>query len=62
MSSRKQTIDGLDDVDDEDGALEEENSQETDLTLVVESADEAITGSASPEDDLDEGESDEEER
>jgi len=62
MSSRKQTIDGLDDVDDEDGALEEENAQETDLTLVVESADEAITGSASREDDLDEGESDEEER
>jgi hypothetical protein len=63
MSSRKQTIDGLDDVDDEDGALEEENSQETDLTLVVESAEEAITGSASRDDnDLDEGESDEEER
>jgi hypothetical protein len=62
MSSRKQTIDGLDDVDDEDGALEEENSQETDLTLVVESADEAITGSVSRDDDLDEGESDEEER
>jgi len=62
MSSRKQTIDGLDDVDDEDGALEEENSQETDLTLVVESADEAITGGASRDDDLDEGESDEEER
>jgi len=62
MSNRKQTIDGLDDVDDEDGALEEENSQETDLTLVVKSADEAITGGASRDDDLDEGESDEEER
>jgi hypothetical protein len=45
MSSRKQTVDGLDDVDDEDGTVEEENSQETDLTLVVESADEAILGS-----------------
>jgi hypothetical protein len=45
MSSRKQTVDGLDDVDDEDGTVEDENSQETDLTLVVESADEAILGS-----------------
>lgn len=45
MSSRKQTVDGLDDIDDEDGTLEEEISQETDLTLVVETAEEAITGS-----------------
>ena len=42
MSSRKQTIDGLDDVDDEDGTLEEEISQETDLTLVVQTAEEAM--------------------
>lgn len=44
MSGRKQTVDDLDDVDDEDGAVEEEISQETDLTLVVESAEEAILG------------------
>lgn len=45
MSNRKQTVDGLDDIDDEDGILEDEASEETDLTLVVETAEEAITGS-----------------
>jgi hypothetical protein len=45
MSSRKPTVDDLDDIDDEDGTVEDESSQETDLTLVVESADEAIMGS-----------------
>jgi hypothetical protein len=45
MSSRKPTVDDLDDIDDEDGAVEDESSQETDLTLVVKSADEAIMGS-----------------
>lgn len=45
MSPRKQTVDGLDDVDDEDGVLEEEVSQETDLTLVVETAEEVTLGS-----------------
>jgi hypothetical protein len=45
MSDRRQTIDGLDDIDDEDGAVEEEVSQETDLTLSVETADEVIMGS-----------------
>lgn len=44
MSSRKQTIDGLDDVDDEDGVTEEQISEETDLTLRVETADEVIMG------------------
>jgi hypothetical protein len=44
MSSRKPTVDGLDDIDDEDGVLEEEISEESDLTLQVESADEAILG------------------
>ena len=44
MSSRKPTVDGLDDIDDEDGIVEEEILQETDLTLEVESADEAILG------------------
>jgi hypothetical protein len=44
MSSRKPTVDGLDDIDDEDGVVEEEISEETDLTLEVESADDAILG------------------
>ena len=44
MSSRKPTVDGLDDIDDEDGAVEEEISEETDLTLEVKSADDAILG------------------
>jgi hypothetical protein len=44
MSSRKPTVDGLDDVDDEDGMVEEEISEESDLTLQVESADDAILG------------------
>ena len=45
MSSRKQTVDGLDDIDDEDGVAEEEISEESDLTLIVETAEEAIMGS-----------------
>jgi hypothetical protein len=45
MSTRKPTIDDLDDVDDEDGVLEEEVVQETDLTLIVETADEVLMGS-----------------
>ena len=44
MSSRKPTVDGLDDVDDEDGVVEDEISEESDLTLQVESADHAILG------------------
>lgn len=47
MSSRKRTVDDLDDVDDEDGVLEEETAEEYDLTLVVETADEVIKGTAS---------------
>jgi hypothetical protein len=45
MSTRKRTVDDLDDVDDEDGILEEEVAQEYDLTLVVETAEEVIKGS-----------------
>ena len=45
MSCRKQTVDGLDDVDDEDGVVEEEVSQENDLTLRVETVEEVIMGS-----------------
>lgn len=44
MSNRKQTVDGLDDIDDEDGAVEEEMLEENDLTLRVETADQAILG------------------
>jgi hypothetical protein len=33
MSPRKRTIDDLDDLDDEDGVLEEESQADTDLTL-----------------------------
>jgi hypothetical protein len=44
MSPRKPTIDDLDDVDDEDGVLEEELAEETDLDLTVEQAGEAGLG------------------
>jgi hypothetical protein len=44
MVSRKPTIDDLDDVDDEDGILEEEAAEETDLDLTVEDADQAGLG------------------
>lgn len=40
MSTRKPTIDDMDDIDDEDGVLEDEVSQESDLTLTVETAEE----------------------
>ena len=40
MSPRKPTIDDLDDVDDEDGVLEEEKAQETDLDLTIADAEE----------------------
>jgi hypothetical protein len=33
MSPRKPTVDGLDDVDDEDGLVEDEVREETDLSL-----------------------------
>jgi len=44
MATRKPTIDGLDDIDDEDGDVEEEMSQDTDMTLNVETADEVFMG------------------
>ena len=58
MSGRKQTVDGLDDIDDEDGVVEEEACEENDLTLRVETADEVIMGNL---DELDEEEIVEEE-
>lgn len=42
MSPRKPTIDDSDDVDDEDGVLEEELAEETDLDMTLEDADEAL--------------------
>jgi hypothetical protein len=62
MSPRKPTIDDLDDIDDEDGVLEEEAEEENDLTLLVEDENEVGLGGApvdspaSSGDDLDEEE------
>jgi hypothetical protein len=44
MSPRKPTVDGLDDVDDEDGTLEEEVSEETDLDVTLRDASEVALG------------------
>jgi hypothetical protein len=49
MSPRKPTIDGLDDVDDEDGVAEEETAEETDLTLHEEDEDEVGLNRRPPE-------------
>jgi hypothetical protein len=53
MSPRKPTIDDLDDIDDEDGVLEEEAAQETDLDLTVTNA-EDVAGALPPEFDQEE--------
>jgi hypothetical protein len=44
MSPRKPTVDDLDDVDDEDGVLEEERAEKTDLDLTVHGEDDAGLG------------------
>jgi hypothetical protein len=44
MSPRKPTVDDLDDIDDEDGVLEEEKAQETDLDLTVHDEKDAALG------------------
>ncbi|HEY9014793.1 MAG TPA: hypothetical protein VIM84_07000 [Gemmatimonadales bacterium] len=44
MSPRKPTVDDLDDVDDEDGTLEAEASEQTDLDVSVRDATEAALG------------------
>jgi hypothetical protein len=49
MSPRKPTVDDLDDVDDEDGTLEEELQQETDLSLTVHDETEAGLGGVASE-------------
>jgi hypothetical protein len=43
MSPRKPTIDDFDDIDDEDGVLEEEVGEETDLDLTVHPAEDLLT-------------------
>jgi hypothetical protein len=48
MSPRKPTIDDLDDIDDEDGILEEEKNQETDLDLTIADA-EDVAAALPPE-------------
>jgi hypothetical protein len=55
MSPRKPTIDDLDDIDDEDGVLEEEKAQETDLDLTIAEA-EDVVAVLPPEFDLEEEE------
>jgi len=55
MSPRKPTIDDLDDIDDEDGVLEEEKAQETDLDLTIAEA-EDVAATLPAEFDLEEEE------
>jgi hypothetical protein len=47
VSPRKQTVDQQDDVDDEDGTVEEESRRQTDLKLHRRRADEVALGGAS---------------
>jgi hypothetical protein len=54
MSPRKPTVDDLDDVDDEDGTLEEEITAQTDLDLTIQ--DESGTGMGGLPQDLPEEE------
>ncbi|HEX2249560.1 MAG TPA: hypothetical protein VHH32_04380 [Gemmatimonadales bacterium] len=44
MSPRKPTVDDLDDIDDEDGALEEESAEESDLDLTIHEEQDAALG------------------
>ena len=46
MSPRKPTVDGLDDVDDEDGTAEEEVTFPSDLSLAEQSAEDVGLGGA----------------
>lgn len=49
MSPRKQTVDQQDDVDDEDGTVEEESRRQTDLKLHRRRADEVALGGTVPD-------------
>jgi hypothetical protein len=61
MSPRKQTVDRQDDVDDEDGTVEEESRRQTDLKLHRRRADEVgLGGTSTP--DQEENADDREER
>jgi hypothetical protein len=51
MSPRRQTVDQQDDVDDEDGTVEEESRRETDLKLHRRRADEVALGGTSAAED-----------
>jgi len=51
MSPRKPTIDGLDDHDDEDGVVEAETAQDTDLSLHESDENEVGLGRTPPERD-----------
>jgi hypothetical protein len=54
MSPRKPTVDDLDDVDDEDGVLEEELEEETDLDVTVHDEDDVGLGGIETELDQEE--------
>jgi hypothetical protein len=54
MTPRKPTIDDLDDTDDEDGVLEEEIAEETDLTLHDDDENAIGTGDAAGENEREE--------
>jgi hypothetical protein len=54
MTPRKPTIDDLDDIDNEDGALEEELAEETDLTLHDDDENAIGTGDAAGENEREE--------
>jgi hypothetical protein len=54
MAPRKPTVDDLDDVDDEDGVLEEEQKEETDLDITVRNEDEVGLGGIETELDQEE--------
>jgi hypothetical protein len=53
MTPRKPTIDDLDDVDDQDGVLEQEAAERRDLKLNVRRADDVGLGGTPPTDDDD---------
>ena len=54
MSPRRQTVDQQDDVDDEDGIVEQESRRETDLKLHRRRADEVALGGTSVPDEAEE--------
>ena len=54
MFPRKPTIDDLDDIDDEDGVVEEELTQETDLDMAVHDETDAGLGGVPADDETEE--------